>query len=454
MSKDKRDILSVFSTMKIAIKSAGSYCYRSLAVFFSTSMLLLISLLLTQTVSAAQITSRSLTITSGIPSATSVTYTFNFTPGSAVAIASMTFQACTSAVGTCTGPTGINIKSGVASLTNFEGTVTSLTQNTTTTTPVDCTQTYDLCLNWTDSTAQTLTNHTVTVTGVVNPSTIGTFYVRLTTYSGTYTTPVDTGNVASATTQTFTVNATVEEQLNFCVGAVNAASSAIESSTTGYDYAIPTCTTMTGSSLSLGTLNSTYVSVSPVPTGQPYNGDQNNAVAELSTNASNGSTVSYNAVQQAGTNHQGALRVAGATCASGASNTDQCINSVGVTAATISAGTEDFGMAVTGVNCYNVPTTAYTCNGTTHNLTVATNYECNATDAATSFSSYDTGGAVTGTTTCSYAWDETGTSETVASSTGVVGGEALIVEFAATPSITTPTGSYTAEANFVATPTY
>lgn len=406
--------------------------------------------LMSQTVSAAQITNRSLTISSAIPSATNVTYTFNFTPATATAITSMTLQTCTSAVGTCTAPTGLNIKAGTAALTNFQGTVSAFTQNTSLTTPVDCTQVYDLCLNWTDGTAQTATNHTVTVSGAVNPSAIGTFYVRIITYSGTYATPVDSGNVAAATTQTLTVNATVQEQLNFCVGAVNGTSATVEL----YNYALPACTSLTGSSLSLGTLNSSDVSVSPMSTAQPYNGDLNNAVAELTTNAANGSVISYNAIQQTGTNHQGALRVAGATCATGSSYTDQCINSVGATSATIAAGTENFGMAVPGINCYNVPSGAYTCSATSHSLVVNSNYNCNSTDATTSFSSYDTGGQMTGTTTCKYAWDETGTSETVATSSSVVGGEALIMEFAATPELTTPTGAYTAQANFVATPTF
>ncbi len=441
--KTKVEVLNIWTQFK-----------RSFLIVASFTVVLSSFVILNQTAQAAQITSRSLSITSAIASATGVTYTFNFTPGTAVAISSITFQLCTSAVGTCSAPTGLNIQAGTATLSNFEGTVSGTAQNTTTTTPVDCTQIYDLCVSWTDSTAQTLSNHTVTVTGVTNPSTIGTFYARITTYSGTFTSPVDTGNVASATTQTFTVNATVEEQLTFCVGSVNGASSTVENATTGYDYAIPACGSLAGSSLSLGTLNSSYVSVSPMSTSQPYNGDLNSAVAELTTNAAHGSVISYNAVQQSGTNHQGALRVPGATCTTGTSYTDQCIISIGPTAAAITAGNEDFGMTVTGINCHNVPTTAYTCNGTTHNLTVNSNYYCNATDAATSFSSYDAGGQVSGTTVCSYAWDESGNPETVATSSSVVGGEALIIEFAATPELTTPTGAYTAQANYVATPTF
>lgn len=407
---------------------------------------------MSQTVQAAQITDRSLNISNSIPSATGVTYTFNFTPGTSSVITSMTLQGCTTPVGTCTAPGGLNIGSGTPTLTNFQS-ISSVNKNTTLTTPVDCTISADLCLDWSGSTAQTTTNHTVTVTGATNPSALGTFFIRIVTYTaagGLYTVPEDNGNVASATTQSITASATIQEQLTFCVGAVNGDSSTVETTS----YSLSDCTGLTGSSLSLGTLSGSAVSVSPMATTQPYNGDLNNGVLELNTNAANGSAISYDAVQQSGTNHQGALRVAGATCASGSSYTDQCINSVGVTAAQIVPGTEDFGMAVVGDNCTNVPVSAYTCNATTHSLTPTANYECDATDATTSFSSFDTGGQVGGTTTCSYAWDETGTQENVATSTGVVAGEGLIFEFAATPELTTPTGSYTAEANFVATPTY
>jgi hypothetical protein len=268
--------------------------------------------------------------------------------------------------------------------------------------------------------------------------------------SNNFTSPLDSGNVAAATTTNFQVSATVQEQLTFCVGAVAGASATVETTS----YSLATCTGISGSSLNLGTLTSSDFSVSPVPTAQPYNGDNNNAVAELTTNAADGSTITYNAIQQSGTNHQGALRVPGATCSAGTAFTDQCINSIGSTAGTITAGTEDFGMTVAGVNCNNVPAGTYTCNGTTHNLTVNANYYCNATDAATSFSANDPGGQETGTTTCDYAWDETGTPETVATASSVVSGEGLIIEFASTPAVTTPTGSYVAEADFVATPTY
>src|SRR6185312_3588569 len=103
-------------------------------------------------------------------------------------------------------------------------------------------------------------------------------------------------------------------------------------------------------------------------------GDGNNALAELSTNAVNGTAISYDAIQQSGTNHQGTLRVSGASCNVSNVNTDQCINAIGTTRSTITHAVEAFGMTIAGVNCLN--TLGYTCSysGNTYNLRKAANY--------------------------------------------------------------------------------
>lgn len=446
----------------VKVQTTWTQFKRSILIFTSIALILGPLSLMSQTVQAAQITSRSLTISSAIQSATGVTYTFNFTPGQVAAVQAFTIQLCTAAVGACTTgsvPAGVNISGGsISSLGGtWQGSPSGAAKDTTTSSAgpnaVDCTKSYDFCYTFTDGTNQTQTNHTITITGVTNPSTVGTFYARITTYTTTaYAAIVDSGNVAAATTQTFTVNAVVQESLTFCVGSVNGNSTTVESVT----YALPACGSLPGSSLSLGTLTTADVSVSPVPTSQPANGDLNNGVAELTTNAAGGTTVSYNAVSQGSGAHAAALRVPSATCTAGTSYTDQCINSL-TAGTTITAGTEDFGMAIPGINCHNVPSVVYTCSATAHSLTVQSPYYCTAADAGNtngSFYNTDAGGQDAGPTTCTYAWDDSGTSETVATSSGVVGGEGLILEFAATPELTTPTGSYSAEANFVATPTF
>ncbi|HSX45660.1 MAG TPA: hypothetical protein VLG27_01485 [Candidatus Saccharimonadia bacterium] len=399
-------------------------------------------LLLGMTATADQISNRSLNIKSGQAGATTI-YTFTFTPPNTTPIQSLKFQMCTTPLGTCTAPSGANMAGGSITQGGFAG--GSFTPDTSTT---GCTAVTVICLTRTSVSSESVSAHTITDTGAVNQDSTNcsaaancTFFVRITTFSDTaYTTKIDAGTVASSTTQIFTVNAAIQEVLSFCIGATN-----IDDATT----APPLCSSISGTSLSLGVLDSTHTNVSPV--SSTNQGDGNNAVAELSTNAVNGTAISYDAIQQSGSHHQGTLRVAGATCSNpGVSNTDQCINAIGTTRSTMTAATEAFGMTIAGVNCAN--TLGYSCSysGNTYNLRKASNYD--GTGVATTYLS--DAGQVGGTTSGGYAWDESGTNQTIASSSTVVDNEALIIKFAATPTIVTPTGSYTAQADYVATPTF
>jgi hypothetical protein len=402
---------------------------------------------------AAYVTQRSVTIGSSIPSAVT-TYNFSFVPATSGPIQSMEFQACTTALGTCTAPSGLSFSS--TSGGSVSGGWTNSTAFTVDNTGSNnCTAaSNELCVKRTQSASETNSgNHVINFSNITNPNGTScstsncTFFVRISTFSdNTYSTLVDSGTVASSTTQILTVSATVAEQLSFCIG-----NTSVNDATT----TVLTCPSITGTSVNLGTLSSTAVSVSPVASTN-YNGNGDNGLAELTTNASNGATVAYNAIQQSGTNHLGTLRVAGATCNSGSVNTDQCINTIGTTKATLTAGTEDFGMTIAGINCSVI--SGYTCSfaSGTFNLDPATNYNCNGTANAGHSNTYPTADTnqVTGTTTCSYAWDESGTTNTIASSSTIVGDEALILKFAATPNIVTPTGAYTAQADFIATPTF
>jgi hypothetical protein len=373
---------------------------------------------------AAQITSRSVTITSGVPSATSVTYTYGFTLPTAGNVQSIQFQACTTAVGTCTGPTGQNINLGTEASRSGWSSATTFTKSAG---GGSCTAANN---GWNTQT---------------NPSTANsTFFIRITTYSDTgWTTSVDTGTVASAVVQTLTVNAAVAEVLNFCVG-----STTVDDATTtvGAD-----CSAVAGTSLNIGTLDTGSTNVSPVNTN---GGDNKNGVAMIRTNAASGAVVSYDSIQQSGTNQLGTLRISGASCnASSAILTDQCIRAVGTTQATLTAGAENFGMTVGAINCGSVSSYTCTFSAGTYNLVRDTAYDGNGTNTYTTDS-----GPVGGTTNQGYAWDDGGTSRTIASSaastTKVIDDEALILKFAATPSITTPFGLYAAQADFIAVPTY
>ncbi len=443
---------------------SAKFSQKSLSVLAVLLMIVgtLTPLLLAPKADAAQILNRSLSISSAVPAATSVTYTIGdstngFKFGSTHIVKAMKFQTCTTAVGTCTAPTGFSwASSGGYTLTNWQDT-TSFTKDTTNTNDCDGTSNSILCLSRSgaSSSENTSSNHRIVITGVTNPNATNcssnpncTFFIRMTTYTNaTYTvgTTTDTGTVASSTVQTLTVNAAVAEVLNFCVGATTVDDA---TTSTGTD-----CTAIGNTSLNIGTLDTSATNVSPVATN---GGDSRNGIAMIRTNAASGATVSYDAIQQSGTNHKGALRISGATCTADANpstdNTDQCINSQGATQGVFNATTdttEKFGMTIAAINCGS--TTAYSCafgSGTYH-VTRASNYD------GTGGNTYPTdAGGVSGATNAGYAWQEDGTVVQIASSSTVIDDEALILKFASHPMITTPFGLYAAQADFIAVPTY
>jgi hypothetical protein len=432
--------------------------------YISTALLVaaatLTPLLITGNASAAQILNRSLSISSAIPGATSVTYTVGdstngFKFGTSHIVKGMKFEVCSTAVGSCTHPTGFTwASSGGYTLTNWQD-ATSFSKDTTNTNDCDGTNAATLCLSRSGATTpeNTSSNHRIVVTGVVNPDATNcssnpncSFFVRMTTYTNaTYTggTITDTGTVASSTTQTLTVNAAVAEVLNFCVGSTTVDNA---TASVGAD-----CTAVSGTSLNIGTLDTGATNVSPINTN---GGDNKNGVAMIRTNAASGASITYDSIQQSGTNQKGTLRISGANCnASSATLTDQCIRAIGTTQSTIAAGTENFGMTIGAINCGSVSSYTCTFSAGTYNLARDTAYDGNGTNTYTTDS-----GAVAGTTNQGYAWDDTGTAQTIASSaastTKVIDDEAMILKFAATPSITTPFGLYAAQADFIAVPTY
>lgn len=392
---------------------------------------------------AAQMTERSLTISSAVVSASGVSYTFGFKLGTAGQVQSLKFEACTTALGSCTAPSSYSVASATyTSKSGWSGS-TNFALSTTNTNDCDGTSASIICLNRTDTTSEnTSTAKTIIIGGIVNPSTTGTFFIRMTTYSTNNFTVggiVDSGTIASSTTATLTITAQVAEVLNFCIGATSVNDT---SSSPGSD-----CSAISGTTVNLGTLDSSTLTTTPVSTST--NGNNLNGIAMVRTNASNGTTISYRALQQSGTNHQGAMRVVGATCNASTINTDQCINSAGTTQTTFSAGTEKFGFTVGGVNCGS--TTAYSCDYVTsgdNHLSPEGQYDG---------SGFTSGSANTYGTAEGFAWDESGSFDQIAASSGstsAVDDEALILRFAATPNIVTPTGSYQAQADFVVIATY
>ncbi len=412
-------------------KKAPAYLFMIGLLFLS----MLLSVLQGRALAAGQLSSRSLTISTSNPSATGVTHTFNFAVATTGNIGSMEFLYCTTALGTCTAPTGLSVSSATIGTQTINGSATSFTIGTNTANKIQITRTAaSATAGWAV---------VMNFSGITNPSTStqtpagnNSFFVRITTYAtNTYTTTQDTGTVASAITAQFQVSATIQETLNFCVGttAVDDATSSLSASD---------CSGISGTSLNLGTVDTTTVCVSG-PSNTCTGNDGVNAVAMLRTNSSGGTTVGYKAVQASGTNHKVTLRVSGATCSASNVPTDQCIDAKGTTQGTLTAGTEGFGVTVGGVNC--AASSTYSCTFSTgvYNLIRDTQY--------------DGTGANTFGTSGGYAWDESGSLDTIASTSGstkVVDDEALILKFAAAASSTTPAGTYSVGVDFIATPTY
>jgi hypothetical protein len=423
--------------------------------------------LLSQNADAAPLTSRSITLSSSKLSQTSVTYSVSFNVTSTTNILGIALEICQNSplLGlSCTTTNGISAtpNSGTINVTKT-GTGGTIAFNTT-----NSVNNGRLLLSHGTGFTSVLAGETITFSfTATNPSgtassagTAGTFYGRIATYSSaagaqnyTSTAPgthIDDGGVAMATANQLTISARVQEQLQFCVGGttVNDATTSVSTDCSVAFTGSGTC----GNTVDLGVVDNASSYVSPV-SAATNGGNGCNGAAMVRTNAANGVVVTYfPEPDTSGTNFTRDLRVVGATCDGTASNTDRCFNS-GASQTTLTAGTEEFGMTVAAINCGS--TTSYTCTFTTpaYNLVRDAAYDGNGANTYVT----DTG-AVGGTTNGGYAWSASGTATTIASSAGsstkVVDDETLMLKFAATSNITTPTGSYSVVSTYVATGTF
>lgn len=240
--------------------------------------------------SAAQITSRKLTLSSSAGGASSVTYTFEFTVPSSTVLQSMQAQVCTTASGACTTPTGfVNSSSTLAAQPTNLGDASGWTVSTATA--------GSLRLSKSGNSAAPTGSQTVAFGNVTNPTAQNTtFFARITTYSdASWTTPVDTGTVAASTAQQITVSATVDETLTFCTGTSGITTSS--------------CSGAAGSSVSLGTLtpSSTGSGISQIGVGT--NGTSGYAItingATLTSGANTISALSSQTASSTGTEQFG-----------------------------------------------------------------------------------------------------------------------------------------------------
>ncbi len=411
---------------------------------------------------APQVTERELQASTAIPADTGVTLTWIFDTtdlGGATNVDHIEIEFCDSPLGTCNtedggadnGATdGIPIINAAPSAT-LSGPWTTTAVTATTRQAGDGGGTNNQILI--DKTNADDTNNAdelqIAIGGFTNDDEANqSYYTRMRLYSDTGTTLVWEGVFAQSTAQTLNVSARVQERLDFCVGATVTDSESANLRDSGDTADISSCADVDGTTVDLGVVDA---NPSETPVGTADEGNNTNGLALINTNAVVGTTVQYAAIQEGGiTNGPGRLKVDGAECdASATSTTDQCFTSLG-TAGALSG--ESFGMTIAGVNCDVNSGAGYTCDYTAGDTSIG---------PVADF----TGGTYTAGTTGSYGhtqyrWDEGGSYVTIAQTssagtgTHVIDNEALILVFGAQAALTTPTGLYDVDADFVATPTF
>lgn len=168
------------------------------------------------TANAAQITSRSLTLIAGATDGGSkpsgvVNHRFDFTVPSVgdTDIGSIKFEYCTTTEGTCTTPTGLSTTSATAG--NQSGATGFTVNNSTQGAPY---------VTRAGAAVTAGTPISIQLNSITNPSTVGTFFVRIQTYTAADLggSTIDYGVVAASTAQQIQLTGTMPESLIFCTG--------------------------------------------------------------------------------------------------------------------------------------------------------------------------------------------------------------------------------------------
>ena len=201
---------------------------------------MLLQTLLPGVASAAQITTRSLTLQAGATHGGSrpggiVNHLFNFTVPGGSSVGSVKFEYCTTASGTCTTPTGLVTTS--ASLGSETGATGFTMVNATNGAPY---------LTRAASAVGTNTAVSYQLQSVTNPTTANqTFFVRLTTHATVNATggATDAGTVTASTATQIVLDGTMPESLVFCTGA-----------TIGLTAGVPDCATATSGAITFNQL--------------------------------------------------------------------------------------------------------------------------------------------------------------------------------------------------------
>jgi hypothetical protein len=224
---------------------------------------------------AAQVTERSIALSSSSASAKAVTYAAEFTTPSD-ASGGFVIDFCTSPDPSeaCTAPTGL-VASGVSTATTGYAIASAAANQVVVT--------------------HAITNNdkiSVSLANIDNPTQAGAIYARVSTFNtGSQATAIDQGSVAISITNTIGVSGSVLESLTFCVASKTIALNCSDASTN-----LPT--------LKLGETNGDVVALTPsaVSTGVLY--------TQISTNAASGAVVNLKSATDCG----GLKRAGAAAC--------------------------------------------------------------------------------------------------------------------------------------------
>ncbi len=397
-----------------------------------------------ESVSASQLTNRSIqlsdsansgtSVSSGVGSGTSVSYQVSFTPTSQASSMVIDFCAEDPIINdTCTTPTGMT--AAASTVSSVTGTIGGTGWTLTATAgraklADDGVSAHDM---------QAATAQVFDLNGITNPSTVGTFYARITTYTnttwGTYSNATSTGNfvdyggIALSTTSVITVTARVQEQLTFCV-----TKSDPTNWTTTHDCSDP----VVGSAPNLPAVTLGHGSPTAVLDSNAV--DHASIYSQLSTNATNGAVIN---LHSSNTACGGLSADGGATCAIPAINSGS-----GAGASALSAGTAGFGIFVSN----STPDPA----GGTGTITPKAAYHNASHTTIPSDVWYGmdttTASGASGSPPATYNGNVTTTfGSTLASASAPVYRVENTYDFGATAALTTPAGIYTANLSMIAT---
>ncbi len=414
-----------------------AYTMAAIAVFFGVALPAFKPKLAS---AAVQLVSRSITmsdsgqsggaITTGVGSGTNVIYNFKFTTSQTAQSIIIDFCNSSPVIGdNCAGPTGMNVSA--AALAGITGNITAAGWTVTATaSQVQLTK-------GATGTAAAVGIQNFSLSGLTNPASVllgvtvkpvGTFYARMYTYADTtygatttaYASPTapgdykDYGGIALSTNQIITISARVQEQLTFCVSGANTTTW-----TTTFDCSDTQAAVAPALILGHGVPTS-ILDNSAVDTGTVY--------SQISTNATFGAAI--------------AMRESNTTCAVGGLSADGGLtcaipanNTGAATPSAIVAGTAAFGLYVT--------------NGTLGTNGVGTlPADANYNDGTPTHYGMDTETTVdTGSVIGTYG-------DRVAFTTAPCYRLNNSYTFAATASLTTPAGIYTANMDLIATGTF